>query len=92
MLFLVSGVAHNHMNFGNYLFGAGGHALGIGGNTLKFGAHYNSLFNSSTNGYVGQFDSFDDQFSIEQGILRSIVLDYRNKTWSPTGGLVKRSR
>lgn len=68
MLFLVDGVAHNHMNFGNFLFGAAGKALGLTSFELRMGAHWNSLANSSSNGYRPQFDSDDDQFSIQMGV------------------------
>ena len=60
MLFLVDGVAHNHMNFGNFLFGAAGKALGLISFELRMRAHWNSLANSSSNGYRPQFDSDDD--------------------------------
>ena len=68
MLFLVDGVAHNHMNFGNFLFGAAGKALGLTSFELRMGAHWNSLANPSFNGYRRQFDSRDDQFSIRMGV------------------------
>ena len=68
MLFLVDGVAHNHMNFGNFLFGAAGKALGLTSFELRMGAHWNSLTNPSSNGYRSQFDSRDDQFSIQMGV------------------------
>lgn len=67
MIFLVGETAHNHMNFGNFLFGAAGQALGYTSIELKAGAHYNSLKNSSSNGYPSQWDSADDQFSIGAG-------------------------
>jgi RHS repeat-associated protein len=70
MLFIPkgSGVAHNHMNFGNFLWGAAGTSLGFDEITLRLGAHYNSYYNSKTNGYEPQLDSYDDQFSIREGI------------------------
>jgi hypothetical protein len=61
------GTAHNQMNFGNYLFGLSGQAQGFSGFELSAGGHYNSLENSTTNGYDGQLDSKDDQYSIQQG-------------------------
>ena len=67
LIFLVGGVAHNQMNFGNFMFGASGQAMGFTQFELRAGAHYNSLFNSESNGYTPQFDSADDQFSIKQG-------------------------
>ena len=78
MLFLVDGVAHNHMNFGNFLFGAGGKSLGITLPELKFGAHYNSLFKSNTNGYGSQLDSKDDQYSIRMGVRHARINGYKD--------------
>jgi hypothetical protein len=66
-LFYVDGVAHNYFNFGNFLFGAAGAALGLTVGELKSGAHVNSLVHSDTNGYDPQLDSEDDQFSIDEG-------------------------
>ena len=79
MLFLVDGVAHNHMNFGNFLFGAAGRALGLTSLELRMGAHWNSLTNPSSNGYGRQFDSTDDQFSIQKGVEHANKYDYKNK-------------
>lgn len=59
--------AHNHMNFGNYLFGASGQAQGFSLLELSYGAHYNSVKNSKENGYAPQLDSSDDQASIRMG-------------------------
>ncbi|KWW27085.1 MAG: RHS repeat-associated core domain-containing protein, partial [bacterium P3] len=66
-MYLVDGVAHNPDNFGNFLFGAAGNALGIPLVALKLGAHWNSIVNSKENGYKRQLDSKDDQFSIKCG-------------------------
>jgi hypothetical protein len=75
-IFLVDGVAHNHLNFGNFMFGAGGATLGVHLGALKLGGHKNSLFpedgqgnrlGKDLNGYDPQLDSRDDQFSIEEG-------------------------
>ena len=60
-------VAFNHFNFGNFLYGAGGQALGLDLGVLLVGGHYNSLVNSDKNGYSGQLDSYDDQMSIGWG-------------------------
>ena len=68
VLFLIDGVAHNHMNFGNFLFGAGGKALGLTSFELRMGAQFNSIFNPGSNNYKPQFDSNDDQFSIRMGV------------------------
>ena len=67
-LFLVNGIAYNHYNFGNFLFGAAGAAMGFSLFELRVGAHYNSIFNSRTNGYSPQFDSPDDQTAIKNGV------------------------
>jgi len=79
LLFLTGDVAHNQMNFGNFLFGAAGYSLGYSKPELLLGAHYNSLFNPSTNGYPSQFDSSDDQWSIQLGIGHSYENNYRDK-------------
>ena len=77
MLFLVDGVAHNHMNFGNFLFGAAGKALGLSLFELKMGAQWNSLTNPTSNGYRRQFDSQDDQFSIKKGVQHARLHGYK---------------
>jgi len=85
MLFIPIGdtYAHNHMNFGNFLWGAAGHSLGFSEITLKGAAHYNSIKNSETNGgYSPQFDSKDDQISIGRGVKYSQYKDFRSKTRS----------
>jgi hypothetical protein len=78
-LFLVNGVAHNHMNFGNFMFGAGGATLGAHLLALQLGAHKNSRLPEDhegkripsegpfPNGYEPKLDSRDDQFSIAKG-------------------------
>lgn len=88
-LFLPQGqnIAHNHFNFGNFLFGAAGNALGFGPITLLGGAEYNSVVNSGTNGYPGQLDSEDDQLSISSGVYYSIEHQFNNRTWSKSKGL-----
>ncbi|MDO5655059.1 MAG: RHS repeat-associated core domain-containing protein [Flavobacteriaceae bacterium] len=69
MLFIPEGdyMAHNHMNFGNYLWAASGYTLGFNYSTLQMAAHANSLLNSGSNGYPAQLDSKDDQSSIIKG-------------------------
>ena len=67
-LFLVDGVAHNHFNFGNFMWGAAGKALGLTSLELRTGAHYRALTQNGEDGYPNQFDSRDDQFSIRMGI------------------------
>ncbi len=76
ILFLVDDVAYNHMNFGNFLFGAAGYTLGLSLFELKIGAHYNSIINSRTNGYSPQFDSPDDQTAIKNGVNYAKQHDY----------------
>ena len=75
-LYLIDGVAHNAKNFGNFLFGAGGKALGIPLLILKAGAHFNSIFGFEDNGYLPQLDSKDDQFSILCGYKYALKNDY----------------
>ena len=89
MLFIPEGdgYAHNHMNFGNFLWGASGHSLGFSETTLRGAAHYNSVMNPGTNGYDRQLDSKDDQRSISRGVNFSITNQFRQRTWTPTGGL-----
>ena len=64
------------MNFGNYLWGAAGTALGFSQSTLRAAAHMNSLVNSKSNGYPSQWDSEDDQWSIFLGTLHAIRNNY----------------
>jgi len=87
MLFLINGYAHNHMNFGNFLWAAAGSSLGISQDLLHLGAQYNSLINSAQNGYPSQFDAMDDQLSIRLGIDHAFTEQYMNRTYSPSGGL-----
>ena len=79
VLFLPEGdyTAHNHMNFGNYLWGASGYTLGFNFATLQVGAHINSLKNSKENGYPAQWDSKDDQNSIKKGAFHALQFKYR---------------
>ena len=78
MLFLVEGesVAHNHFNFGNFLVGASGEALGVpltDDNPLLPGVLEEADINAKSaneyhNGYDAQEgDSPDDQYSITLG-------------------------
>ncbi|WP_291285493.1 DUF6443 domain-containing protein [Flavobacterium sp.] len=89
MLFLPKGdnTAHNHMNFGNFLWGAAGSTLGFTRGTLQAAAHYNSLMNSDTNGYRPQLDSSDDQRSIKAGVSYSQEHQFTNRTWSSSAGI-----
>jgi len=79
-LFIPEGdyMAHNFMNFGNYLWGATGYTVGFGYGELQSGAHFNSLFNSARNGYPSQWDSKDDQRSIIKGAFHAQTHDYRS--------------
>ena len=70
--------AHNMMNFGNFLWGATGYTLGWKPELLLIGAHVNSLLGGENqNGYIGQFDSTDDQLSIYLGIRYAASHKYR---------------
>jgi RHS repeat-associated protein len=91
MLFIAEGdtYAHNHMNFGNFLWAAAGYTMGWGEWALRVAAHYNSLTNPSTNGYDRQLDSDDDQLSISRGVNYSIINLFRERSWTPTSGLSK---
>lgn len=79
-LFIPEGdyMAHNFMNFGNYLWGATGYKVGFVYGELQLGAHFNSLFNSARNGYPSQWDSKDDQRSIIKGAFNAQTHDYRS--------------
>ena len=79
VLFLPEGdfTAHNHMNFGNYLWGASGYTLGFNYFLLQIGAHINSLKNPVSNGYPRQWDSKDDQNSITKGAFHARQFKYR---------------
>ncbi len=77
VLFLIDGVAHNHMNFGNFLFGAGGKALGLTSFELRMGVQFNSIFNPGSNNHKPQFDSKDDQFSIRMGVRHARQHHYK---------------
>lgn len=59
--------AHNQSNFGNFLISASAQAVGESLFAMRLGAHYNSKFNE--NGYKSgkQWDSSDDQLSIQLG-------------------------
>ena len=54
--------AHNSMNYGNFLWGAGMKSLGISGITARIGAHVNSIMTGDG------IDTKDDQKSIKLGI------------------------
>jgi hypothetical protein len=86
-LFLPYGesMAHNHFNFGNFLLGTAGSAMGFSDSTLSAGAHVNSVYNE--NGHEPQLDSHDDQKSIQQGVQYSIMHQFRNRTWNPSTGV-----
>ena len=78
MLFLIDGVAHNHMNYGNFLYGAAGKALGLSVLELQMGAQWNSLSHPSSNDYPSQFDSRDDQKSIRLGVRHANQHGYKD--------------
>lgn len=84
-LFYLDGVAYNYYNFGNFLFGAAGAALGLMLGELLAGAHYNSLTaGKDTNGYEAQLDSSDDQFCIKKGFEHASRRNYTQcvKRWA----------
>lgn len=88
--FYLEGIAHNYFNFGNFLYGAAGAALGLKIAELTAGAHANSLLHSETNGYPMQLDSQDDQFSIVLGYEHAQKRHYaqRMQRWvQPVMGL-----
>lgn len=80
-LFLPEGdnVAHNIMNFGNYLWAVTGYTLGFEEKVLSFGANTNSVINPGRNGYKPQLDSKDDQYSISLGVSSAKKHNYRHK-------------
>ena len=84
MLFIVDGVAHNHMNYGNFLYGAAGRALGLSLIELQLGAQWNSLAYPSSNGYRRQLDSRDDQRSIRMGVQHANTHAYRSMFYRAT--------
>ena len=77
-LFLVETMAHNRDNFGNFLFGAAGAAMGLQEWELLKGADANGLLNSKKNGYRPQFDSADDQLSISLGYRYATRRNYQS--------------
>lgn len=80
-LFIPEGdnTAHNLMNFGNYLWAATGEIAGFNLDMLKLGAQLNSLLNPRANGYSPQFDSSDDQLSIQLGYYHAKNNGYKKK-------------
>jgi hypothetical protein len=61
---------YNPKDFGNFLWGANGGALGFEGVTLSLGAHINNFFSGSLQNYnkdVGWLDSATDQRAISNG-------------------------
>lgn len=80
MLFVAEGdtYAHNRSNFGNFLWSATGYALGYSKGMLKKAAQANSLL-GFFNGYGSQFDSADDQLSIDRGQNYSKQNDFRSR-------------
>lgn len=74
------GYAHNTFNFGNYLWGASGRALGFSENRLKRGANVHNKYNPNS-GDFGNDDSSDDQFSISRGVKFTERNNLFNKEW-----------
>ena len=87
ILFLVDGMAHNHFNFGNFLFGAAGRALGLTMVELSAGAHWRALTQNGKDGYPSQFDSPDDQRSIRKGVQHANQYGYKSMFYRITVGL-----
>ncbi len=79
-LFLEPGgeMAHNQLNFGNWLIGAAAATAGLSEKTILLGAHWNSLANSEGNGYESMPDTPDDQLSISRGYNYAKSQDYYN--------------
>lgn len=79
-LFLPEGdyMAHNFMNFGNYLWAASGYVVGFDIGTLRIGAHLNSKMNGKRDGTSNDWDSVDDQRSIIKGYYHAYRNGYRN--------------
>lgn len=75
--------AYNHFNFGNFMFGASGEAVGYSLSVLLIGAHKNSIQNSKKNGYKSQIDSFDDQMSIARGYQFALEHNYEDISITP---------
>jgi len=94
MLFLPekTNTAYNHLNFGNFLWGAAGASLRIDHLILSLGAQYNSLFNSETNKYPSQLDSHDDQNAISDGYNFAMQHSYYKRTWSESSGISPKKR
>jgi hypothetical protein len=98
LIFLVGDVAHNQMNFGNFIFGATGQAMGFFQLELLAGAHKNSRFPEDAsgkripdgqvgpNGYQPSWDSADDQFSIKQGFKFGNQQGYDKKEYKVEAG------
>lgn len=74
------GYAHNTFNFGNYLWGASGRALGFSESRLKQGANIHNKYNPNS-GDFGNDDSPDDQFSISRGVKMTDRENLINKIW-----------
>ena len=83
-LFLVDGMAHNRSNFGNFLWGAAGKALGLTLQELRTGAHWRALTQDGDDGYENQFDSLDDQRSILKGYQHAKKNDYKRLHYKAT--------
>ncbi len=88
-LFLVNGVAHNKYNYGNFLWGAAGKALGLTLLELRAGAHFRALVQNGEDGYPSQFDSRDDQISIREGVKYANAHNYKNVFYRVAVGSLK---
>lgn len=88
--------AHNTFNFGNFLWGASGRALGFSESQLKGGANIHNKYNLNS-GDFGNDDSPDDQFSIERGSrfternnLMNLTWDNKNKKFVPSKPIINK--
>lgn len=75
------GYAHNTFNFGNFLWGASGRALGFSEKQVKAGANIHNKYNPRSGNFMDD-DSSDDQFSIERGSRFTERNNLMNLTWS----------
>lgn len=78
--------AHNHMNFGNFLFGLSGEAQGFAHLELSLGAHHRARTQNGDDGYKNQWDSKDDQFSIKRGFEYGKAFYYDKKEFKVLPG------
>lgn len=86
-LFVTEGenLAHNIMNYGNYLWGATGYAVGLNTPLLILGANVHRLYETTVYPILNnrqphpELDSKDDKQSIKAGIAHAKRFKYRKK-------------